>query len=70
MVNTETSKTSTLLESEMAGQTQIRNVCIRGVVYARVEDVVEIIKEVASAEETDVRNRFNELADNLGKLQP
>lgn len=54
----------------MAGQTQIRNVCIRGVVYARVEDVVEIIKEVASAEETDVRNRFNELADNLGKLQP
>ena len=33
--------------------------------YVKVSDVVKIIKTAAEAEETDTRNRWRTLADNL-----
>lgn len=43
----------------------IRFVVVRGVQYLRVEDVAEYIRELGSGEDTDVRNRLNEGAQNL-----
>lgn len=36
-------------------------------IYLLAEDVASFIKEIASTEETDVRNRLNEAASNLMK---
>jgi hypothetical protein len=36
--------------------------------YLKCEDVVNYIKLIASTEETDVRNRLTEAADNLQKI--
>ena len=47
------------------GQIKFRCVDVRGVRYLRSEDVVSLIRDVAATEETDVRNRLNEFADNL-----
>jgi len=44
----------------------IRCIEINGIVYLRREDVIDLIKDVGSTEETDVRNRLYKLADNLG----
>lgn len=43
----------------------IRFKTVHGVRYLRAEDVAKFIAELASTEETDVRNRFNEAAFNL-----
>ena len=43
----------------------VRTVTVRGVKYIRMEDAAELVLEVASTEETDVRNRLTELAYNL-----
>lgn len=45
----------------------IRHVHVNGATYLRMEDVVSFIREIAGAEETDVRNRLNEAANNLTK---
>lgn len=45
----------------------IRHVHANGTTYLRLEDVVSYIREIAGSEETDVRNRLNEAASNLGK---
>lgn len=44
----------------------IRCVEVDKIVYLRQEDVINLIKDFASSEETDVRNRLYELANNLG----
>lgn len=43
----------------------VRFVTVKGKTYLLKEDVAEIIREVAGGEETDVRNRLEELAYNL-----
>lgn len=43
----------------------IRCVNIRGRVFLLAEDVAKYMRELASSEETDVRERLNEAADNL-----
>ena len=48
----------------------IRHVNIKGITYLRAEDVVSYIQEIAATEETDVRNRLNEAANNLRKGTP
>jgi hypothetical protein len=45
----------------------IRHVHANGTTYLRLEDVVSYIREIAGSEETDVRNRLNEAANNLTK---
>jgi hypothetical protein len=45
-----------------------RTVRIGERIYVRVEDVAYLIREFGSSEETDVRNRANELAANLERL--
>lgn len=45
----------------------LRTVMIRGTLYVRAEDMVELIREFAGSEETDTRNRLHELANNLLK---
>jgi len=48
---------------------EIRCVEIKGNVYLRKEDVITLIREVAGSEETDVRNRLEELARNVEKVK-
>jgi hypothetical protein len=36
--------------------------------YLRKEDVIDMINEIAATEETDVRNRFAALMENLEKV--
>lgn len=48
---------------------QIRSVTVRNVKYLRCEDVVEFIRDLASTEETDVRNRLEQMAYNLAELE-
>ena len=43
----------------------VRTVTVRGVKYIRMEDAAELVLAVAATEETDVRNRLTELANNL-----
>lgn len=45
----------------------IRLVKVHGVIYLHVNDVVELLNDFASSEETDVRNRLNELIRNIRK---
>lgn len=47
----------------------MRFVKVSGAMYLRVEDVASFIQEIASGEETDVRNRMKEAADNLVRSQ-
>lgn len=39
-----------------------------GAIFIRKEDVVDMIRDMAGTEETDTRNRWEELAANLNKL--
>lgn len=43
----------------------VRYVTVRGQRYILIDDVAEFIRTLAATEETDVRNRFNEVADKL-----
>lgn len=43
----------------------IRFVTVKGNTYLLKEDVANIIREVAGSEETDVNERFDQLARNL-----
>lgn len=49
---------------------KFRVVEVKGSRYARIEDVVEYVRDMAAAEETDVRDRFNAAADEIAKLIP
>lgn len=49
---------------------QVRFVRFEGITYLRAEDVAAYLREVAGAEETDVRNRLNEAARNLTQRAP
>lgn len=40
---------------------------VKGVRYLRIDDVVEYVRELGGGEETDVRNRLNQAAENLLK---
>lgn len=44
---------------------QIRMISANGATYLRQEDVVTYIQEIATTEETDVRNRLLQAANNL-----
>jgi hypothetical protein len=44
---------------------QLRFVEVRGERYLRLDDVVAFVRELGGGEETDVRNRLNEAANNL-----
>lgn len=46
-------------------EAQVRYVIVRGVRYLHAEDVAALIREVGTTEETDVRNRLNELAERV-----
>ena len=48
----------------------IRTVVKGDTIYIHQNDVAELIRGMAGSEETDVRNRFNQLAANLMNLQP
>ncbi len=52
----------------MSESALMRFVNIKGSIYIRKEDIVEFIREIAGAEETDVRNRLNEAATNINKV--
>lgn len=44
---------------------QVRCIEVKGNTYLRQEDVVAYIREIAGAEETDVRNRLLQAANNI-----
>ncbi len=44
---------------------KLRYVVVKGVAYLRAEDVADLIRELGGGEETDVRNRLNEAAENV-----
>lgn len=43
----------------------LRYIDLKGVRYLRLEDVVELIREAASTQETDSRRYLEELARNI-----
>lgn len=51
----------------MKEKVDIRFVKANGTVYLLAEDVANYIRNIASGEETDVRNRMNEAANNILK---
>jgi hypothetical protein len=44
---------------------EFRFVRVRGERYLRLDDVASFIRDLGGTEETDVRNRLNEAAENL-----
>jgi hypothetical protein len=48
---------------------QLRFVEIRGVRYVRLNDVTALIRELGSTEETDVRERLNEAARRIARVE-
>ena len=46
-----------------------RFVKIKGVVYVRVQDVIDLLYQFSEAEETDTKNRIKELAGSINSLQ-
>lgn len=44
----------------------VRFVIVREVKYLRADDVFSYIRQIAASEETDVRNRFNRAALEMG----
>lgn len=48
---------------------KFRFIDVKGVRYLRAEDVASYIHEIAGGEETDVRNRLSEAANNLLKKE-
>lgn len=44
----------------------VRFVLVKGVRYLRADDVATYLAGIAATEETDVRNRLNEVVRNLG----
>lgn len=46
---------------------QVRFLEVKGVRYLCAADVSDYVREIAASEETDVRNRLNEAANNLQK---
>jgi hypothetical protein len=53
---------------EQPEKTNVRFIVWRDAVYLRKEDVITMVLAVAYGEETDVRNRQEELADNINKV--
>ncbi len=49
----------------MSDEVKVRTVRIKNNLYIRIEDVAELIREFAATEETDVRNRADDLVHNL-----
>ncbi|MCI0562344.1 MAG: hypothetical protein MN733_27990 [Nitrososphaera sp.] len=47
----------------------VRSIRANSTVYIRVEDVVAYLRGLAATEETDVRERLNQAADNLSKTR-
>lgn len=47
--------------------TNVKIIKINDRTYLRINDVVELLNNLASSEETDTRNRINELASNIQK---
>ncbi len=45
----------------------VRFVVLHGACYMRTEDVANFIRDVASGEDTDVRNRLDQAAASLSK---
>ncbi len=52
----------------MTDTRNVRLVTVRGVRYLRLEDVADMIYEMAAAEEVDVRKRFQDFSRNLHGL--
>lgn len=52
----------------MTDKLNIRFVKVSGASYLRLEDVVRYLTELASTEDTDVRERFKLAAENLKDL--
>jgi hypothetical protein len=46
---------------------QLRVIEVNGHRYLRIDDVAAFVRELGGGEETDVRNRLNEAADQLLK---
>ena len=44
----------------------LRCVKLNEINYVRIDDVINLIKDFASSEETDTKNRLMQLAKNLG----
>lgn len=53
---------------EQPEKTDFRFIVWRDAVYLRKEDVITMVRSVARGEETDVRNRQEELASNISKV--
>lgn len=49
----------------MSASYPIRFIDVRGERYLRIEDVAAFVRELGGSEETDVRHRLDEAADNL-----
>jgi hypothetical protein len=47
----------------------MRTIKYKDVIYLRKEDVISLILEFGGAEETDVRNRCKDLANNLRNMK-
>lgn len=47
----------------------VRTIQLNGIVYLRVEDAVELLRDLGATEPTDTRTRIDELADNLSALK-
>jgi hypothetical protein len=45
-----------------------RTIRVGGKIFVNVEDIAFVIRAFGESEETDVRNRCNELADNFIRL--
>lgn len=47
----------------------LRTITVKNIVYIRADDVVCFLKEIASTEETDTRNRLHKAADGLKQTE-
>ena len=50
--------------------TKVATITYKGQVWILAKDVATIIEEFGAVEETDVRNRAKQLANNVRKLKP
>jgi hypothetical protein len=46
----------------------VRTITVKGNTYIRVEDVANLLMDFGATEETDVRNRLRELAQQIHRL--
>ncbi len=52
---------------KMSEQTQMRTVKVKGAVYIRKEDVIELLMDIGATEVTDVRWRLERMAQNIDR---